>query len=196
MKTNFARLIVTFFAAMGTRCPRNLFPSSWSGALDRAEAEDRNLERRLRAPQSPEAIPDSLHTDIDRVLRREPDSGTAVGLRIPTVVLAAATAVLLALGGLWIYRFQETSTTPHAVAPRVEPVDEPIATVAIPSDLRPAIASIPVDWERLLREEKERIAADGLNAIRFVAANFVPEPFMDEVDSHLDRWEAQVIPNR
>jgi hypothetical protein len=197
MKSNIVRWIVTFYAALGVRSPRRLFPRSWSGVLDRAEAEDRELEHRLRAPISTETIPDSLHADIDRVLRYESDRGSEVALRIPTVVFAAAAAaVLLALGGLWIYRTNEPTANPVAVAPHVETADERVSTVAIPADLPPAIASIPADWEGLLREEKERIAADGINAIRFVAANFVPEPFMDEVDSRLDRWEAQVIPNR
>ncbi len=192
MKDRLARWIVTFCVTFTRSVPRRLLPRRWLAAIARAEAEDREIEQALRSAPPAEKVPSSLQSGIARALRRETaPPQCAPGVKWSLVLGAGAIAAVVVLGFWWRPPLDSLETSAPGFSHSTEEGSDETSGVEV-ADALQALPKLRVDWEQPLREEQERLAADGLKAMRFLAANFVPEPYMPEVHAQLEKWEAHV----
>jgi hypothetical protein len=199
MKRWIVKQFVQISEITGREVPRwirRLVPDSEFEALQRAESD---LTRTLTAARSDrEAMPEDLKGRLEDMGRESEPIHVPLQQPFPFFAWGLAAAALLVLGTVLIFR----PPAPHQASPEQSPllVDQAGPTDSAPID-QPTTGDVLHVAEALsgdlltnpLASEKERLAADVTNAIRYVAESFLPSAYAVPVNESLQSVEQRFI---
>jgi hypothetical protein len=199
MKRWIVKQFVQISEITGSEVPnwvRRLVPESEFSALQRAEDD---LTRSLTATRSDQIeMPEDLKARIDEMGRESEPIRVPLQQPFPFLGWGLAAAALLVLGTVLIFRPPASHQASSESAPLLveqgnsqatQSVDDP-ATV----DSSPTVKALSGDLlANPLAAEKERLAADVTNALRYVADSFLPSAYAIPVNESLQSVEQRFI---
>lgn len=178
MKTALSRFLVRWYQASDQPLPAWLERACRRDAtLSREQHVEQRLTSRLRSDVRPATVESSAFLKA-KVLRElstasAKPKGGSVRWFGSSVTVACSLALGVLVAALWLARPEAPSGT----------LPSPVATTEAPSAGGsrglPAVATLPAlvrdaSWENPLDKEMDRVMADALGAVRFVASSFLP----------------------